>query len=143
MITEIREKLFKNKVMAYVLFGIVGISFIIPGIIHRFSAGGMIATVNGRSIDHWDYNRKMFELDDTISAYRHYYGPQAEMVLQLIGLAGDIQKIALDGVIRTELLNQAAQSMDLHFDQETVQNALRDQTFIRQYLGDVIPMNAM
>ena len=73
------------------------------------------------------------------------YGPQAEMVLKMYGL--DSRKLqrefVQESLITEKVMQSAADQLGAEVSKEYVQTKLRDPLFVREYLGNLIPPQAI
>lgn len=141
MIIAIRERLFKNRnTLTYIIFGIIGLAFIMPSFVRQVSLyGDWFARVNGQEIGYHDYVRKTNYFEQQIQMIRQYYGQYADIFLKSMGFT-DYKELAIKSLIDEELLNQSARAIGIYPDHACVQDKISSMTFVQQVMPDLIPM---
>lgn len=125
------------------LFSLVaGSLFTFVGFSRKFS-GTSIATVNGLDIGAMEFRRKYAEVLHSIQQIRQMYGPQAEMVLKMYGLDSKPEEFVQESLITEKVMQSAADQLGAEVSKEYVQTKLRDPLFVREYLGNLIPPQAI
>jgi len=141
MITAMR-RMIKGKlaqIIVLVIVGAVGFGFVLPSLFQNLGGGQWIATVNGRSVPYGSFVRKANEEGQRIRELRAQYGKLADLFMQSMGMSSDPKEIALNQIVREELIDQLAKKIDLHIDDEYLANMLADRTFLYRELAGLIP----
>lgn len=141
MITVLRRAIKGKaaKTLLIVTAAAVGGVFTLPLIFDRTSTGPWIAKVNGRSVSYNDFVRKAMENESRIREFRAQYGQLAEMLMQSMGMSLDPRLLAANQLIREELMDQLANRLDLHLDDEYMAEMLANRTFLLRELADLVP----
>lgn len=142
MITIIRKRLIESKAYKLIVWSMVIIlasSLGLPGLMKQSGNDRWIATINGHDVNYADYVRQIAHQEYFIQLFRRQYGSYADNLLQAMGFSSDPQTLALQTVIRNELLNQAADSMGISVHHDFLEEKLSDPLFIQQELTDVVP----
>lgn len=146
MIGTIRQQMKKSgvKIILWLtLFSVAGgsiASFI--SFSRRFRANSM-GTVNEQDIGFAEFRRKFAEVQHISQEVRKMYGPQADMILRLWGLDKSPDEYALDALVLEKVIQSAANGTGAQVNREYLNAKLRDPFFIRQYLGTIIPPQAI
>lgn len=146
MIGTIRHYMQKSGAKAILwltLFSLAGGSFIMMfQFSRRFKADSM-GSVNDQEIGFMEFRRKYAETQRMMHEIRRMYGPQADMILKMWGLDKDPQEFVLESLISEKVIQSAADATGAQVSKEYLQTKLRDPYFVRQYLGNVIPPQAL
>src|SRR5271170_7740696 len=116
MIIDIRRHLKSSAYRSLIIVAIVGIiiSFALPPVIKQMGRDAeWAATVNGTEISEIAFRHKVMQQQEFLANFRQEYGPYANMLLESMGLGNDPQELALNLLIKEELLIQVAQQMGL------------------------------
>jgi len=141
MITGMR-KVIKGKLaqgIVLVIVGAVGFGFILPSIFKNLGGGQWIATVNGKSISYPLFIRKVNEERERLREMRAQYGHLADLFMQSMGMSSDPTLIALNQLVKEELIDQLTSKLDLHVSDEYVSEMLSDRNFLYRELSDLVP----
>ena len=112
----------------------------------RFSGkfkANTVATVNGLDIEAMEFRRKYAEVHQSIQQIRQMYGPQAEMVLKMYGLDSKPEEFVQESLITEKVMQSTADQLGAEVSKEYLQAKLRDPLFVREYLGNLIPPQAI
>ena len=90
-----------------------------------------------------EFRRKYAEVLQSIQQIRQMYGPQAEMVLKMYGLDSKPEEFVQESLITEKVMQSAADQLGAEVSKEYVQTKLRDPLFVREYLGNLIPPQAI
>jgi len=146
MIGDIRKTLQSRKVklLIWVMVGSLFVTFI-PIILRmtgRFR-GDSLGTVNGQHIGVMEFKRKVLEVQNMMREIRQDYGIQADMVLKMWGFDKRPEELVLDGLVGEKIMKATTDSLGARVHKDYLQSKLRDPYFVRQYLGSVIPPQAL
>ncbi len=145
MIGDIRNFL-QTRAARIFLWILVG-SFFIGIIPLAFRMGrnreDSLGTVNGQHIGALEFRRKLVEVQNMMKDIRQAYGIQADMVLKMWGFDKRPDDLVLDGLVGEKIMKAATDSLGARVSNDYLQAKLRDPYFVRQYLGSVIPAQAM
>ena len=146
MIGDIRGalKTRKVKILVWVMLGSLFISFIpmalkLTGKFRSDSLG----TVNGQHIGALEFKRKVLEVQNMMKEIRQNYGLQADMVLKMWGFDKQPEELVLEGLVGEKIMKAVSESLGTRVHNDYLQSKLKDQFFVRQYLGGVIPPQAL
>ncbi|MFI5332799.1 MAG: SurA N-terminal domain-containing protein [Candidatus Babeliales bacterium] len=136
MITVIRRQLIENKAYKVFIWGMIILMIIslgLPSIMNQSSQqNSWVALVNDTPIAYDEYSRKVADYEYKIRMFRQQFGDSFMQAL-------NPQTLALDTLIRNELLGQVARMVPVALDEEVVHNALSDTDFVYQELSDIVP----
>ena len=141
MITAIRRQL-KNSGHRFVLWIIIialgaGVA---PTFLRRTIGGGPWAVrVNSEEISYQEFRREVSDQRDRIAFFRAQYGQIADLLLQSMGMSFDPKTLAFDRLVKEELLNQFAHTLDLYLHPDYIIQKMNDKKFVQQHLAHVIP----
>lgn len=141
MIIEIRNQLKSQgfKIVLWVTLIAMALLFS-PALFRRQTGNRMaIATVNNRSIEALPFERKVAQETERLSFFREQFGPQAEDLLQSLGL-GNPRNVAMQSLIYDELLNQAANDLAIHISPDYILRLLQNSSLVQKELGDIVPL---
>jgi hypothetical protein len=102
-----------------------------------------IGMVNDQDITMREFKRKYFEVQNAVQEIRRLYGPQADMVLKMWGLESKPDEMVLEGLISEKVMQSAASNLGIQIDAQFVREKLHDPIFVREYLGNEIPPQAI
>lgn len=144
MIITIRKQ-FKTKILQSILIffmGIFFIFFILPDLSQRLlMPSAWLIKVNNREIEQQDFARVFTKHKENIQFIREQYGPYATMFLNMLGLSGDLNKVVLDELIRTELLNIVAKDIPLYVQEQYLEQCLNNvQLAQRSGITNTVPL---
>lgn len=146
MIGDIRNLLKTRRVkiliwtmLASFFIGIIPVALSLSG---RFRADS-IGTVNGQHIGVLEYRRKILEIQNIMRSIRQQYGVQADMVLKMYGLDNHPEELVLERLVGEKVMKALTDSLGARIHSDHVQSKLRDPYFVRQFLGDIIPPQAI
>jgi hypothetical protein len=137
-----RERILKSNAFKVIVWGLIlvlGGVFTIPSLLENPSAGNWVARVNGVAIGDRELERRTSFWREQLSAFKKQYGKYADMFLQSMGLSGDPSVLAVDSIIKDELMNQEANKLHLFLNDAYVAEKLADRTFVQQVLSDLVP----
>ncbi len=145
MISDIRNILQTRgaRIFLWILVG----SFFIGIIPLAFRMGrhreDSLGVVNGQHIGAMEFKRKLSEVQNMMRDIRQAYGIQAEMILKMWGFDKRPDELVLDGLVGEKIMKATTESLGARVSNEYLQTKLRDPYFVRQYLGGIIPPQAM
>lgn len=147
MITLIRKNLITSRIFKVIVWGVVAVlvgSLGVPVFLQQKSPMGSWAVlVNGGTVSGIDFARKAHDQETQLELFRQQFGAQADILLRSMGISAHPKDLALDVVIREELLNQAASAMKIAVHPDYAAKKMNDFNFVRQELSDLIPYSAM
>src|SRR5581483_4597485 len=115
MITDIREKWLKSpvfKVVLWALLIIILIFWTMPGVLNRFVGGSTwVVDVNGHTIGYGEFVLKTLDQERQIQLFRQQHGQYADALLQARGMNIDPKILALETLVREELMTQSARKI--------------------------------
>lgn len=141
MITRMR-RMIKGKAAKTLLFLIiaaVGGLFTLPLIFKKTTGDPWVAKVNGQEILYQDFARKTMEHETRVREMRAQYGQLADMLMQSMGMTLNPRKMAYNQLVREELVDQLAEHLELHLDDDFIDQMLGDQNFVYRELSGLIP----
>lgn len=144
MITVIRKHikstLFKTFLWLFII--IMGAVMLMPDTMNsRGGSAPWIARVNNHEIDGLTFGKAIAKQEYNIRMLRQQYGQYADMFMQMLGLDQDPKKVALQELIRDEVLNQAVAKIPLYIDRDYVDQKFNDPTFAQQSgLYTILPL---
>ncbi len=144
MISDIRKTL-QTRPVKILLWMLVASFFIgiIPLAFRGRHAEDSLGTVNGYHIGVLEYRRKLNEIQGHIRELQQAYGIQADMVLKMWGLDKRPDEVVLDSLIHAKVSKSLNDRLGVQVDNEYLQAKLRDPYFVRQYLSNIIPPQAL
>jgi len=140
MIIEMREK-FKSygfKVILWITLIAMIIVFLPVFFQKTPTAKNVIVRVNESDIDFQQYYQRVQQEQERISALKKQFGPQIEAFLKEQNLA-DPKQVAMRSLIQEELINQAAETLNIRVSPKFMMRILEDPSFVINELSDVIP----
>jgi len=141
MITAMR-RVMKGKIAQTIVIIIVfsvGFGYTIVSILSSKPRQKAAATVNGRSISLGRFLTKAQSEERRIRQIKAQYGNFADVLLASLGMSTDPRKVAIDQLIKDELLDQLGRKLDIHVDEELLQQSLYDKMFLYKEVSQVIP----
>src|SRR5579862_5294455 len=133
MITSMREKVLKSnafKILVWLLILVLALPYFVSR--SKLRGGIWVAKVNGQEVGGADYSRKINFWKDQLYLFRQQYGQYAEMFLQAMGLSSDPTSLALDSLIRDELIDQEVERLGIPLHADYIREKLADASFVRQ-----------
>lgn len=142
MMTSTRQKMLQSKVYKAVLWVILfsmtgGTLLFTPTLFKKI--GGLkpvVLTVNNRDITYQTVEQKVANQLEHMALLRQQLGEYADALLESMG---DPKNRALEMLIKEELLNQVADTLNLEVSPEYVKQKLLDPSFVMQDLRAIIP----
>jgi len=150
MITVIRRGM-KGSLFKAMLWGVVAIfviTLITPSLLQKVRVSrGAVGSVNGRDLNYLDFARKANHFEYQIrlmkDQLRSQYGELNDIHLQLFGLNIDPRLLAVNNLVLQELLNDAADKLNIMIHEQVLHEYLRNIQFIQQELSDLIPVHVL
>ena len=105
----------------------------------RGQSGTDIATVNNLGIPVLNFMRQAQAIKSQIAQVKQVYGPQADMILRYVFKDQGPEQLALEQMIQEKAAESAAATIGMRVSSEYLENKLKDQLFVRQVLGSVVP----
>jgi len=142
MIIDIRRHLKSPAYRSIIIIAVAGIiiSFALPPVIKQMGRDTeWAATVNGVEISEVAFRQKVMQTQEALASFRQQYGPYANMLLQSMGQSNDPQELALNMLIKEELLVSVGRSMGLKVHPDDIAEKLGNPYFVQQELGGIIP----
>lgn len=102
-----------------------------------------IGTVNDQEIGAGEFKRKFVQAQRMIQEVKQMYGPHADMVLKMWGLDKKPQEFVIEGLIAEKAILSGANKLGTSVSNEYVQAKLRDALFVQEYLGHLVPPQAV
>lgn len=121
MIITIRKQLKTKLIQSILLFfmALFCILFMLPDLSYRmFVPSPWLIKINNKEIEQYDFARVLSKHEANVHFIREQYGQYAPMFLNMLGLSGDLKQVALDELIRKELLNNVVRSIPLYIKDE-------------------------
>ena len=144
MITVIRKhiksSLFKAVMWLFIL--ILGAMFLMPDMIsNRMQTTPWIIRVNNVEIDGQTFGHAVAKQEYNIRVLRQQYGQYADIFMQMLGLDRDPKKVALQELVRDEVINQVVDNIPLYIDRDYIDQKFNDLNFVQQSgLYTVLPL---
>lgn len=136
MITIIRKQLIENKAYKVMVWGMLILMIVslgLPSLVSQSSQrNSWIALVNDIPIEYEDYSRRVADYENRLSMLKRQFG---DSFMNNI----NPHSIALNSLIRNELLGQIARTVPVVVDEEVVHDKLADTEFVYQELADIVP----
>lgn len=146
MIVDVRERIFKSNMFKIIVWGLVlvlGGFLTIPTFFQDMSNDVWIVRINDVKIGEREFRRKLKFWQEQIYAFKKQYGAYADMFLQSMGLSVEPSALALDTIVRNELISQEAARLHLPLHDAYVAEKLSDSNFIQQVFPDLIPVHVL
>ncbi|MCA9769953.1 SurA N-terminal domain-containing protein [Candidatus Dependentiae bacterium] len=142
MITVIRRgmksRVYKGLLLVIAL-ALAG-AFSLPGIIKMaMSKTEWVIDINGTKVDRNDLVRAIMGQQELVEIFRTYYGENAELFAQLMGLVLNPEVLAFDKIVRDTLLDQATQKLFIAVDREYISQQLHNLPFLQQETPSLVP----
>ena len=97
----------------------------VPLLIRRATTGGpWVVRVGGQEIGFKEYLAEVAEQREYIAALRAQYGESVEYLLQMMGMHSDAKALALNNLVRQELIAQAAQAEGLYLSPDYISESI-------------------
>lgn len=143
MITTIRNQ-FKTSTYRYVIFFIVFVLAMgmvsLPSLIkNEKEAVSWAVKVNGKKILYQDFAREVAERSEWLSHVRAQYGQYADLLLQAMNISTDPKALALEMLIKENLVSELASEIDIHLHPDYIMQSMNDQKYAQQNLANVLP----
>ena len=143
MITTIRNQ-FKSSTYRYIVFFIV---FVIAfGMVstmlirtERVASAAWAVKVNGKEISYRDFAQEAAQQAEFLNRFRAQYGQYADMIFQSMGWKADPKSLALDILVKQELISQYAKKLGIHLHADYIAQSVNDQAFAQQHLAGIVP----
>lgn len=136
---QIKTKLFKLVVWFFIV--VFGIVLVLPNITDRVQAPEWVLEVNGHKIEVPTFARAVAKQELNIRTIREQYGPYADMFIQMFGLAQDPKILALDELVRDQLVNEVVEKIPLYMHEAYIEQKLNNPYAAQQSgLFDVLPI---
>jgi peptidyl-prolyl cis-trans isomerase D len=142
MIIDIRRHLKSPAYRSVIIIAIVGIivSFALPPVIKQIGRDAeWAATVNGAEISEATFRQKVMQQQEFLASIRQEYGPYATMLLQSMGQGNDAQELALNLLVKEELLAQVAEKIGIQVHSDDIAEKLSNPQFVQKELNGIIP----
>jgi len=143
MISTIRSQ-FKQTTYRYVVFflvSVIALSMVSSLFIktERRLGGSWAVRVNGAEISYKDFAQEVARQSQYLSYIKAQYGQYADLLFQSMGWSLDPKVLALDILVREELLSQYADKLGIVLHPEYIAAALNDAQFVKNNLGRIVP----
>src|SRR5271166_5083403 len=140
MITTIRNQ-FKQSTYRYIVVFVLGLGMIsLPSLIKNEKAGvAWIAKVNGKKISYQDFAQEVAERSEWLAHVRSQYGQYADLLLQARNIPTDPKALAIEMLIKGDLISQCAQKMGIQLHSDYISQSISDQKYAQQNLGNIMP----
>lgn len=128
----------------FALLAGMGLTNLIRNIFKRQTTG--VASVNGQDIALNEFRRSFLALANFIEQAKKMYGENANLILSLYGIDlknKNLENFVLDKLVQQKIVDQLASSTGVRIGSDYVKNKLTDVDFVRNYLSDVIPPQAI
>lgn len=142
MINTIRNQ-FRQSTYRYVIFFIVFV--MVFGMISTMfmktdrSAASWAIKVNNKKIDYQDFAREVAQQAEFIAQFRAQYGQYADLLFQSMGWKVDPKALAIDVLVKEELINQYADNLGISLHPDYIAQSVNDSVFAQRYLGGIVP----
>lgn len=136
MITVIRRQLIENNAYKVFVWGMIILMIVslgLPSIMNQSAQqNSWVALVNDTPIAYDEYSRKVADYEYKIRMFRRQFGDSFMQAL-------NPHALALDALIRNELVGQVARMVPVAFDEDVIHDSLSDADFVYQELSDIVP----
>jgi len=142
MITTIRRQ-FKQSTYRYIIF------FMLFAIVAGMVSSMLMRTdrmsdswalrVNGIEISYKDFSHEVAKQSHWLAQIRGQFGMYADMLLQSMGMSTDPKTLAIETLIRDELMRQYAYDLGLVLHSDYISKSVNNALFARQYLANILP----
>ena len=102
-------------------------------------AGSWVIQINKQTIAAPEFMRSVADQEERIRIIRSQYGQYADLYFQMMGMKLDSQELAMNSIIRKELLNQVAAKLPFSVNAHMAQSQLNNPQFISQEISDLVP----
>lgn len=144
MITVIRKHIKSSlfKAFMWLFMIILAAMFLMPDTMsNRMQSAPWIVRVNSHEIDGPTFGQAVAKQEYNIRMLRQQYGQYADMFMQMLGLDQDPKKVALQELVRDEIVNQVVDKIPLYIDRDYIDQKFNDLTFVQQSgLYTVLPL---
>lgn len=144
MITVIRKHIKSNLFKAFMWLFIImlGAVFLMPDTMsNRMQSTPWVVRVNNYEIDGPTFGKAVAKQEYNIRMLRQQYGQYADMFMQMLGLDQDPKKVALQELVRDEIVNQVVDKIPLYIDRDYIDQKFNDLAFVQQSgLYTVLPL---
>lgn len=143
MITTIRNQ-FKQSTYRYIaLFVVFVFAFgmiSLPSLIKNEKASiAWAAKVNGQKISYQDFAQEVAERSEWLAHVRSQYGQYADLLLQAMHIPTDPKALAIEMLVKEDLINQYAQSLGVELSADYIAQSINDQKYAQQSLSNIVP----
>jgi len=140
MISTIRKVIHHPIVKGFLFVLILSISGVFVFVFKFFEADSRryAATVNGSKISYRAFVVKRHEEEQRLREMRAQYGQLMDMLLKMRGMSSDPSQIAIEQLIREELLDQLADKLNVHVHDDFVDEMLSQPSFLMRELSGYI-----
>jgi hypothetical protein len=143
MITTIRNQ-FKQSTYRYIAlfvvfvfaFGMISLPSLIK---HEKASIAWAAKVNGQKISYQDFAQEVAERSEWLAHVRSQYGQYADLLLQAMHIPTDPKALAIEMLVKEDLINQYAQSLGIELSADYIAQSINDQKHAQQSLSNIVP----
>ncbi len=143
MITTIRKSFQKGARETFgiiIVFALIGGMIFVPGALQNLGSGVWAIRINTRTVNYQSYMREVMMQRDRLNAFRAQYGQFADYFLASMGVNTDPKYLALDTLIKEELINELSDEMTITVHPDYIVQKLNDKEYVQQYLSDIVPL---
>jgi peptidyl-prolyl cis-trans isomerase D len=135
MITTIRKHIKSGlfKAIMWLFLIVLGAMFLMPDTMsNRTQSMPWIARINGTEISAQVFGQTVTKQEYNIHMLRQQYGQYADMFMQMLGLDQDPKKVALQELVRDEVMNQVVEKIPLYIHRDYIDQKFNDLNFVQQ-----------
>ncbi|MBI2774911.1 peptidylprolyl isomerase [Candidatus Dependentiae bacterium] len=147
--TSAQQRMLKNKFAKAILwitfFSMAGGSLLFsPNLFKRFSGGApAIGTVDHAAISVNQFRQKVVHEAERIELFKEQMGPQAEMMMRMMGINEDPRVLAVQSLIVETILNTVADALGIKISGDFLARKMQDPMFVVQELRDTVPFSVV
>ncbi len=131
------------QIVLWAILIVIALVFLLPEMPRMAKrTAAWVVTVNGQELRSDTLERKTVAFEEYIQQIKRQWGQYAETIFKLMGAKLDPRRLAFEQMIKEELLNQAAQKLNLHIHPDYLRDKLFDPVFL-QSISDLIPLYAI
>jgi|GEM_PF-4260053 len=140
MILSIQRFLKKNAregvgfiMLAALILGVVSV----PVAFRKTESDMWALRVNGQPVGYMRFMREVFQYKEFIASLKSTYGQFADYILSSMGMSTQPEQIAIDKLIRQEILDQLGATIGLRSHPDYISSKVKDPKFMRNFVSEV------
>lgn len=139
MILSVQRFLKKNAkeglgfvMLAALVLGIVSV----PVAFRKTESDLWALQVNGKAVSYTRFMREVFQYKEFIASIKSTYGQFANYILSSMGISEHPEQIAIDKLIRQEILDQIGATINIQPHRDYMSSKIKDPKFIRNFISE-------